>query len=663
MVVVALLTGLLAGLTGWAQVDGVSRPEFQGPVLQDGAPVPPRPVPEPDQWSGGLEINAQPGAVDGDVDGDVDGEPLARGPIHEAFAERVDQDANVPPIIVRPPPQTVNELPPAIKPEGDDIQWISGYWAWDDEREDYIWVSGVWRKVPPGRRWEPGYWTEVEGGHQWISGTWVSADLIELAEVPPPPQNLDVGPSSPAPSSDRIWISGNWAFQNTQYAWRPGYWSTGYDDWVWVPERYLWTAGGYVHCTGYWDYPVTYRGFLYAPYRFYRPLYRNAGYRYTPRVLLRVGHVFAHIFVRPRYRHYYFGDYYPDRYRDYGYFPWHDYHRRHYSPLLAHYDHYHRRHGINYLHHREQAYDRFHKNPHLRPHHVVDKHYQHRIGSLHADAHGSGTARYRLDRPGQEGSRYLAARTAELKAGDRYPGSVRRTVQLHEQQQRAIGDIQRRETQRMVERRRNASREAIARGSVASQRPTAQSVLKPVAGDGWRQVGTGSVRVPSSRGNALRIEPDVRQRSVQSEGRSVQVGRPSLSRDSSTTERPNIYRSVSPSISQPRAGAPRVTIPRTTAPGNSTSRGPAPRISVPRTYSPRSSAPTIRIPSAGSSRGAVSRPAVSRPPTSRPATSRGGVSRSGSSGGGGSRSSGDGGGGSRGGEGGSRGGGGTRGRR
>lgn len=33
-------------------------------------------------------------------------------------------------------------LPPDQKPEGDDVAWIPGYWAWDDERNDFLWVSG-----------------------------------------------------------------------------------------------------------------------------------------------------------------------------------------------------------------------------------------------------------------------------------------------------------------------------------------------------------------------------------------------------------------------------------------------------------------------------------------------------------------------------------------
>ena len=32
---------------------------------------------------------------------------------------------------------------PEVKPEGENVEWIPGYWAWDDAEERYIWISGV----------------------------------------------------------------------------------------------------------------------------------------------------------------------------------------------------------------------------------------------------------------------------------------------------------------------------------------------------------------------------------------------------------------------------------------------------------------------------------------------------------------------------------------
>src|ERR1035438_9737604 len=61
-------------------------------------------------------------------------EVLTRGPIHEAFAEPLTANPRPNPIIHQKPPAAIEELPPDQKPEGTHIQWISGYFAWDETR-------------------------------------------------------------------------------------------------------------------------------------------------------------------------------------------------------------------------------------------------------------------------------------------------------------------------------------------------------------------------------------------------------------------------------------------------------------------------------------------------------------------------------------------------
>ena len=138
-------------------------------------------------------------------------EVLARGPVHEAYAEPVDPKPQASPIITKQPPDPIDELPPDQRPEGANVQWIPGYWGWDDERSDFIWVSGFWRVPPPGRQWVPGHWQQVEGGWQWVPGYWAAASQPEVEYVPPPPASIDGGPSVPAPGDDYLYQPGSWA--------------------------------------------------------------------------------------------------------------------------------------------------------------------------------------------------------------------------------------------------------------------------------------------------------------------------------------------------------------------------------------------------------------------------------------------------------------------
>ncbi|MEZ6062059.1 MAG: hypothetical protein R3C19_17095 [Planctomycetaceae bacterium] len=287
------------------------------------------------------------------------GEELLRGPVHEAFAEQYNQEPVEGLIVDREPPPNVPEVPPELKPEGSNIEWISGYWFWDDDRDDFIWVSGVWRHIPPGQRWVPGYWAELDGKYQWVGGTWVSTSTPEIEYIAQaPPESLDLGPVGTAPSEEHFWIPGCWNWNQASYVWRPGYWSAGYSNWIWVPQRSLWTPRGYLICNGYWDYPIVSRGTLFAPFRFRRPAFVNVGFRYVPRISLLAGGLQAHFWVSPRRRHYLFGDYYAANYRRAGILPWHTVHQRTvirvgsrglrgYDPLFAHASRTYGQRGIN----------------------------------------------------------------------------------------------------------------------------------------------------------------------------------------------------------------------------------------------------------------------------------------------------------------------------
>ena len=262
---------------------------------------------------------------------------LAHGPIHEAFAETIAYDPEPGIIVPKAPPERIKELPPDQKPDGD-VEWIPGYWGWDDDRNGFIWISGTWRVAPPGRQWIPGYWTSFQDGYQWISGYWAPENDNTTAYLPEPPESVEVGPNVNAPSPDQTWIPGCWIWYNNAYAWRPGYWAAMRPDWVWVPAHYVWTPRGYVFVGGYWDFAVGSRGVLFAPVAFGVSVVLGSGFYFTPTFMINVGIFSDCLFLRPRYHHYYFGDYYATRYYRKGIFPWFSPHARRYGydPIYAH---------------------------------------------------------------------------------------------------------------------------------------------------------------------------------------------------------------------------------------------------------------------------------------------------------------------------------------
>ena len=258
-------------------------------------------------------------AVNSRVD-DQNAQVLTCGPVHEAFAGIVNYNPEPGVIVHKAPPKMIEESPPEIRPAGENINWIPGYWGWDDERSDYLWISGTWRALPPGRQWTTGYWGPAGQGHQWVSGYWANSSVQEVTYLPRPPQTVEVGPNVAAPSSDHGWTPGSWMWQQERYAWRPGYWAQGRSNWDWIPANYVWTPRGYVFVDGYWDYSFHRRGVLYAPIHFQPGYYSQHGYSYSPSVAIELVALMEHLFLRPNYHHYYFGDYYDRRYRNSGYY-------------------------------------------------------------------------------------------------------------------------------------------------------------------------------------------------------------------------------------------------------------------------------------------------------------------------------------------------------
>jgi hypothetical protein len=263
---------------------------------------------------------------------------LTRGPVHEAFAGVVTFNPEPGVVVPKTPPEIIEEVPPDERPEGANVTWIPGYWAWDDERNDFLWVSGVWRALPPGRQWVAGYWGKSGQGFQWTSGYWADAKASETTYLPSPPATVEEGPNIAAPSADYGWTPGCWVWYQSRYAWRPGYWVAGRSDWDWSPSYYVWTPRGYVFVDGYWDYSIERRGVLFAPVYFESGVYARRGYHYSPTIVIDMAVFPDHLFLRPSYRHYYFGDYYAASYYSGGFYASFSFQsgRYGYDPIYAH---------------------------------------------------------------------------------------------------------------------------------------------------------------------------------------------------------------------------------------------------------------------------------------------------------------------------------------
>src|SRR5689334_4545229 len=149
-------------------------------------------------------------------------EILTRGPVHEAYAEPNDPTPRPTPVVPQQPPEPIPELPPDTRPEGENVQWISGYWFWDEESRGFLWVSGFWRDVPPGHQWVSGYWQQVTDGWQWVPGFWASESTTEVQYLPEPPQAVEEAPP-PAPDQTSIYVPGIWTWYQSNYYWRPGF--------------------------------------------------------------------------------------------------------------------------------------------------------------------------------------------------------------------------------------------------------------------------------------------------------------------------------------------------------------------------------------------------------------------------------------------------------
>jgi len=248
-------------------------------------------------------------------------EVMARGPVHEAFATPTTEPVPTTEV-TKQPPKVLDELPPAEKPEGEAV-WIGGYWAWDDDRKDFLWVSGTWRTPPPGKEWIAGYWKDNGAKWQWVPGYWTvtapqGGTNQQVTYYPEPPKPPDVAPPAQPPKPNTFYVPGAWEWRGDAYVWRAGYWAEVQPGYVWVAAHYNWTPGGYIYVPGYWDLALSRRGILYAPVVVNTDVV-GATFVYSPVYAVPPTVVVDAMFVRPCFCHYYFGDYYGSAYCSLGF--------------------------------------------------------------------------------------------------------------------------------------------------------------------------------------------------------------------------------------------------------------------------------------------------------------------------------------------------------
>jgi hypothetical protein len=281
---------------------------------------PPPPPPEEAQTQPGVEVQA-------------------RGPVHEAYAAPSDQRPLPSPLVSEEPPAPANEVAPDQKPADEDVEWIPGYWSFDEDSKRFVWVSGLWRVPPPGRQWVPGSWQEVEGGWYWVAGYWADGGQTQLEYLSTPPPSLDNGPEGSPPDATSDFVPGCWVYRDARYRWRPGFWLPHREGWQWEPPHYIWTTVGYVFVEGYWDRPLLDRGLLFAPVSFDQQVAAAADFSYDPRFVVWPDSLLGALFVRTANCHYYFGDYFDEGYTRRGFVPWIDYriNRVAYDPSFGYY--------------------------------------------------------------------------------------------------------------------------------------------------------------------------------------------------------------------------------------------------------------------------------------------------------------------------------------
>jgi hypothetical protein len=132
-------------------------------------------------------------------------------------------------------------------------------------------------------------------------------------------------------------------------------------------------ALGCIFVDGYWDYPLESRGMIFAPVRIDRRVLAQPNWYYTPSYIVRAVTLLETLFVGPRWRHYYFGDYFGPRYQNLGYVFWADHRINRHTPDLLFSYYRHRPEGERWERDLRAQHDARHRGQQLPPRTLVEQ--------------------------------------------------------------------------------------------------------------------------------------------------------------------------------------------------------------------------------------------------------------------------------------------------
>ena len=249
-------------------------------------------------------------------------EVMTRGPIHEAFAQPINSGTVNQLVVPEKPPEAIEEIPPDEKPADESTIWIGGYWAWNDDRQDFDWVSGVWRVPPPNEALGRRLLERGQRRQQLGAGLLDAHERRERGLLSAAARLVGTRPHERSTVArqyldPRLLALGEHALRLAAGPLGRGTGQLDLDAGLLLLE-----PAGWVFCTGYWDYALDQRGLLFAPVSFTRPIFLQRGYTYSPSVVLDSGLLTFYLFARPSCSQYYFGDYYATNYDRLGIYPW-----------------------------------------------------------------------------------------------------------------------------------------------------------------------------------------------------------------------------------------------------------------------------------------------------------------------------------------------------